>query len=380
MTGAPKRVLFVVPSLTVGGAERHLVRVLPRLDPARFTPRVVCIKERGPMAAPLEDEGVDVVSLDRGGRELHLALRELVREARAFRADAIVTRGFNAEVLGALAAKAARVPRVVVWKHNCGEVRSRRRERVMSRLVDRLTHSYFGVAYGQVPYLVNDLGIRGEKVRIIRNGVDPAEFTPARRAGRGGEAARELGIGDDDLVVGILAVLREEKDHATFLRAGRMIVDREPRARLLIVGDGPLRGPLEALAAELDLGERAVFAGMRSDVDEMLRIVDVVVLSSYTIECLPFAVLEAMGAGLPAVCTAIGGLPELIEDDETGYLVPPKDPRGLAEAVLRVIRDEGRRAAMGDAARRRLEQHFTLDRSVAETQRVLEEVIASPRP
>lgn len=380
MTGAPKRVLFVVPSLTVGGAERHLVRVLPRLDPARFTPRVVCIKERGPMATPLEDAGVDVVSLDRGGRELHTALRELAREARAFRADAIVTRGFNAEVLGALAAKLARVKCVVIWKHNCGEVRPRRRERVIRRMVDRLTHCYFGVAYGQVPYLVDDLGIRGDKVRIIRNGVDPAEFTPARRAGRSGDAARQLGIAADDLVVGILAVLREEKDHATFLRAGRRILDREPRARLLVVGDGPLRPDLEALAGELDLGDRVVFAGMRSDVDEMLRIIDVVVLSSYTIECLPFAVLEAMGAGLPAVCTAIGGLPELIEDDETGYLVPPRDPRGLADAVLRVIQDEGRCTAMGDAARRRLEQHFTLDRSVTETQRVLDEVIGSARP
>lgn len=379
MTGAPKRVLFVVPTLTVGGAERHLARVLPRLDPARFTPRVVCIKDRGPMSAPLEAAGVQVTSLERGGREIHLALRDLVREARAFRADAIVTRGFNAEVLGALAAKAARVPRVIVWKHNCGEVRPRRRERVLSRLVNRLTHSYFGVAYGQVPYLVNDLGIRGDKVRIIRNGVDPAEFTPDRRGGRGGDAARELGIGDHDVVVGILAVLREEKDHATFLRAGRRIVDARPDARLLIVGDGPLREELEALADELALGDRVVFAGMRADVDEMLRIIDVVVLSSFTIECLPFAVLEAMGAGLPSVCTAIGGLPELIEDDETGYLVPPRDPRGLAEAVLRVVADDARREAMGDAARRRLEQHFTLDRSVAETERVLAEVIGSAR-
>jgi glycosyltransferase involved in cell wall biosynthesis len=377
---APIRVMFVVPSLTVGGAERHLVRVVPRLDPARFTPRIVCLKERGAMYAPLRDAGADLTSLDRRGRDVHLILRDLVREMRRTRPDVVVTRGFNAEVLGALAARIARVPRVVVWKHNCGDVVRRRRQRVLDRLVHRLTDSYFGVAFGQVPYLVDELRIRGDKVRVIRNGVDPAEITPDRRGGRDGAVAAEVGAEGTAPVVGILAVLREEKDHATFLRAARHVRDARPDVRFLVIGDGPLRADLEALAGELGLGDGVVFTGMRSDVEEFLRVIDLVVLSSYTIECLPFAVLEAMAAGLPAVCTAIGGLPELVEDGETGFLVPPRDPRGLGEAILAAVADDDRRERMGDAARRRLERHFTLDRSVAGTERALAEVVGSPVP
>lgn len=375
MRGAPIRVMFVAPTLSVGGAERHLTRVVPRFDPDRIRAHIVTIQQRGPMYAHLEDAGASLASLDRRSRDAHLIVKDLVREIRAFRPDVVVTRGFLAEVLGAVAARVARVPRHVVWKHNCGDVDKRRRERVLDRAVDRLTHAYLGVAFGQVPYLVNDLGIAGRKIRIIHNGVDPSEYTPDPRGGRRGDTARELGIGPDDPVIGILAVLREEKDHATLLRAARRVVDALPEARLLIVGDGPLRGRLEALAAELGLGDRAIFAGMRSDVDEILRIVDVVVLSSYTVECLPFAVLEGMAAGLPAVCTAIGGLPELVEDGATGYLVPPRDPAGLAERLVEVLRDDARRAGMGDAARRRLEEHFTLEHSVRETERVLTRIV-----
>ena len=189
--------------------------------------------------------------------------------------------------------------------------------------------------------------------------------------------AASLGIADGDRVVGILAVLRPEKDHATFLRAGRRVIDRMPEARLLVVGDGPCREDSERLAAELGLGDRVIFAGMRSDIVDVLSVVDVMVLSSFTIECFPFSILEAMSAGVPAVCTAVGGLPELIEDGVTGHLVAPRDPAGLAEGVLRVLEPPGRAAEMGAAARRRLEERFTLQRCVDETDRTLTSIVAA---
>jgi glycosyltransferase involved in cell wall biosynthesis len=178
--------------------------------------------------------------------------------------------------------------------------------------------------------------------------------------------------------VGILAVFRPEKDHATFLRAARIVADRIPEARFVLAGDGPGREELEALTRELGLEERVVFAGLRSDVEDVLASLDVVVLSSFTIECFPYAILEAMAMGVPAVCTAVGGLPEMIEDGVTGRLVPPKDPAALAEGIIDVLSDEDRRRAMGVAARERLERNFTLERSAATTAEMIAEAVASP--
>jgi glycosyltransferase involved in cell wall biosynthesis len=222
---------------------------------------------------------------------------------------------------------------------------------------------------------VNERGYDGAKIRIIRNGVEPDSCTRIADPRRRAEIAASLGLADGDAVVGILAVLRPEKDHETFLRAGRRIVDLVPRARLLIVGDGPERPKLEALASELGLGDRVVFAGMRADIGAVLSVVDVSVLSSFTIECFPFSILEAMSASVPAVCTAVGGLPELVEHGVTGYLVPPRDPEGLARAVVRIIGEDGESARMGAAARERLERLFTLEASVRETERAFAEML-----
>jgi len=370
------RIMFVVPSMTVGGAERHLTHLLRMLDRERFETSVVCISSPGALFDEVRAMGVEAVSLDTRMRQAPRAMLGLMRAVRRFRPHAIVTRGFNAEVLGRIAARLAGTPASVVWKHNCGDLHLRLRTRLADRLLDPVTDYYFGVAFGQIPYLVNERGYDGAKIRIIRNGVEPDSCARIADPRRRAEIAASLGLREGDVVVGILAVLRPEKDHATFLRAGRRIVDEVPRARLLIVGDGPERARLEALAAELGLGDRAVFAGMRSDVREVLSVVDVSVLSSFTIECFPFSILEAMSAGVPAVCTAVGGLPELVEHGVTGYLVPPRDPEGLARGVVRIIGREGVGAAMGAAARERLERLFTLEASVRETERAFAELLA----
>ena len=368
------RVMFVMPDLNVGGAERHIANVVPRLDRARIDARVVCIKEPGAMFDTVHSAGIEAISLDCGrGSEIPRAFRLLRAQARAFRPDVVVTRGFNAEVLGRVATLGFGTSRVV-WKRNCGDLHRRLVERVVDRVLDRITDWYFGVAFGQVPYLINELGIDGAKIRIIRNGAQLDRFVPRDGGPRDPHLAAEFGIEPDDRVVGILAVLRPEKDHATFLRGARLLADQLPSAKFLIVGDGECRADLERQTAELGLADRVIFAGMRSDIENMLGLCDVTVLTSYTIECCPNALLEAMASGLPSVCTAIGGVPEMIEEGVTGHLVPPFNPMALAEGLLRVLEPIDHAREMGRAARQRAERHFSLDQSVAEAQWALERV------
>ena len=360
------RVVYVVPDLGVGGAERHVVELMSRLDRSRFEPSVVCIGEHGPLFSALGDAGVPAVAFGRTKRQAVMSLLQLVRHFRSTRPDVVIVRGFNAELLGRVAAFITRVPRVVLWVHNCADIEPRTSLRRLSdRVLDRVTDAYFGVAQRQVGYMRDHLGYPEHKIRVIRNGVDPTQFDRADRGPR-----VELGFGDHDLVVGILAALRPEKDHETFLQAARLVAAEISGARFLIVGDGKRRSGLEALARDLGLADRVVFAGVRQDVSAILASLDVFVLSSSD-ECFPMALLEAMAASRPAVCTWVGGIPEIIEEGVTGYLVPPQDPTVLGDRVTLLLSSRERRQQLGAAARERVDLNFTIRQSVQETERQL---------
>ncbi|TQM43084.1 glycosyltransferase [Pseudonocardia cypriaca] len=351
----PMRVMFVVPDLGLGGAERHVVTLAPALDPDAFRVSIVCVGDEGELFDELRDTGVPAHALHSRTRPVR-ALVALVRAMREERPDIVVTRGYNAEALGRIAAALTRVPRSVVWVHNATDIGPRGRIRpVVDRLLEPLTSAYYGVAHAQRTYLVDELGHPAEKVEIIHNGVDPARFAPG--------APVDLGLPAGARAIGIVAVLREEKDHPTLLRAMRMVVDEVPEAHLLVIGDGPLRPELEELARQLGMSGNVTFAGSRPDVAALLPALDVAVLSSTT-ECFPMAVLEAMACGVPVVGTEVGGVPEMIEDGVTGYLVPSRHPRATADALVKILRDPARAAEMGRAARDRVLAEFTLDRSV----------------
>ena len=373
MTGPAIKVLFIVPNLSVGGAERHVTTLLPRMDPERFVPSVVCIGEEGGLFADLPAAGITARALHLGGKWQMLAtLRALLSILRDERPDVVVVRGYNAETLGRVAARIAGIEHTIMWVHNIGDPTPRGVIRtVVDRALTRCTSAYFGVAEAQRSYLAEELGYPREKIRIIRNGVDPGLFDVGTDRG----ALHEFGWEEGDPVAGIVAELSPIKDHATLLRAARIVVDQLPRARFLIIGDGACRADLEALSAELQLTPNVHFTGVRRDVARLLSAIDVFTLSSVTVECFSIALLEAMAAARPAVCTAVGGIPEMIDDGETGYLVPTKDPQQLAARLLDVLSDPRAARRMGRAGRARVEAEFSLDRSVDGAQRAFEDVV-----
>jgi glycosyltransferase involved in cell wall biosynthesis len=369
--------MYVVPDLRVGGAERHVTRLMPNLDRARFDAAVVCIGDEGDLFGDLAAAGTRAIALHRRKRQAVGALRDLMREMRDFAPDVVITRGYNAEMLGRIAARLTGVPHSVVWVRNHGDIEPRGTVRLIAdRLLDRDTSAYFGLAKAQIDYMVGDLKYSPDKIRIIHNGVDPDGFDPTTDRG----AVSGLGIRESDKVVGILAALRPEKDHETFLRAARSVADRVPDAKFLIVGDGPMRPEIERLAGELSLDDRVVFTGFRSDVAKVLQAIDVFVLSSCTVECFPNALLEAMAAACPAVCTAVGAVREIIAEPETGFVVPVRDPGALADRLVHILSSPELAHRMGVAARARVETLFSLRASVATAERALEELLVNGQP
>jgi glycosyltransferase involved in cell wall biosynthesis len=363
--------MYVVPDLAVGGAERHVTTLMPNLDRSRFATAVVCLGDEGALFSDLVEAGTPATALHRSKRQAVHAIVDLVRAMRTFKPDIVITRGYSAETLGRIASALARVPHNVVWVHNHGDGTPRGTiRRVVDRVLDRVTSAYFGVARAQSSYMIDELGCPPGKVRIIHNGVDPEKFEVTRDR----RAVSQYGISSSDKVVGIVAALRPEKDHHTFLRAACAIRAELPGVKFLIVGDGPMRAAVERDVSELGLADCVTITGCRTDVRRLFQALDVVVLSSYSVECFPMALLEAMAAGRPAVCTAVGGVPEIVDEGVTGFLVPARDPKALAERLIEVLRDNVLAHRMGRAARARVEEEFNLREAILTTERAFADV------
>jgi glycosyltransferase involved in cell wall biosynthesis len=154
-------------------------------------------------------------------------------------------------------------------------------------------------------------------------------------------------------------------------------LERVPEARFLIVGEGVERANLEALAKQLGLEGRAIFTGRRADVKRIVSLFDLSVLTSVTVETFPMSFLEAMAMGKPLVSTPAGGIPEMIDEGKNGYLVPMRDARALADALVKVLSDPARSRAMGDASRAIVEQRFTIENMVRDTESYIEQLAAN---
>jgi len=206
---------------------------------------------------------------------------------------------------------------------------------------------------------------RPEQLVVIHNGIDPQPFLEAD----GASLRREQGL-EKATVLTFVGRLAPPKDLLTLLEA----VKKLPESVLLVIGDGELRPQVERSIRELGLVDRVRLLGQRSDIPQILAASDIFVLSSRW-EGLPYTIIEAMMAGLPVVATRVGGVPELVEDGVTGFLVPPRDPDALAEALQKLIADPELRRRMGRAGREKALKEFTLDRMLRETERVYNGII-----
>lgn len=209
-------------------------------------------------------------------------------------------------------------------------------------------------------------GVPSERIALVYEGIDPGP-----RPDRDAQARRAPG---GPTVIGSIAHLSAEKGHEYLVEAAARIAGVRERMRFVIVGDGECRPRLEERVRALGLEQAFQFTGFQSRIAELLGSFDVFVLPSLS-EGLSSAILSAMAAGLPVVATAVGGIPELVHDEIHGLLVPPADAAALARAIERLAEhpDDARR--MGDAGRRRMEQSFTLDRKIQETERICTELI-----
>jgi glycosyltransferase involved in cell wall biosynthesis len=354
------KVLHLITRLPVGGAEKVLVDVVRSLDPARYESLVCCIQAKGELAAELEKAGVRVLCLDRmqSKRFDWRAVRDLTRLLRAERITLVHSHLYHANLYGRIAALLARVP-AVATVHNV-YARSKFHRRLLNRLLAQSTARVIAVSEEIRGDLVAQDRIDARKVVVVHNGIDVrrVESTLTRE-----QARARLGIGENDLAIGCVARLEQQKGHRFLLEACaalRADADLAARLRLLIVGDGRLRGELEIQARALALASSASFLGTRQDVPDILRALDIYVMPSLW-EGLSIAMLEAMAAALPIVISDVSGAAQALGDNEHGIRVPPGNAAALADALRSLAREPGRRRALATSARKQVQERFSIE-------------------
>ena len=363
--GRRLRVLQLVESMEVAGAEQVVLSLVRHLDRDRFEPLIGCLTVEGPLAVQAREAGVPVVALGkRAGLDLAV-LPKLVRLMRDHRVDLVHTHVWNADVWGRVGAWLARVPVRVTTYHSVDVWKGRRHLAVDYGLA-RMSAGVVCVSEAVRRFYRDRAGVPESKLSVILNGIDPRAFeAPIDVAAK----RRSLGVPVEGPVFIVVARLLPEKGHRHFLEALHHVRATFPQATGLVVGAGPERPELEAQATKLGLLEGGVqFLGERRDVPELLAASDVFVLPSSIREGLSISLLEAMAARKPVVVTDIGGNRETVEHGRTGLVVPPADSRALAEGLLEVLGDPARARDLAEGGRRKLDREFGVERMVRETE------------
>jgi len=356
----PVRVMQLIDSMAFGGAE-VLLRDLTRGLLARGYQVSVRYSTPGPLAEDIQAMGVSTARFPRLGRIDPFLLMQMWRHIRREKPDIVHTHLFKSDFHGRLAARLAKVPVVISTLHNCDRWAQNPLFSRIYGFTARFARKIIAVSEEVREYAIAQNLSSPETLKTIPNAIAIESFK--RDDVLGAKIRSEFGISSTAPLLGIVARLSEQKDHANFLHAAAFISRAQPQARFLIVGDGVLRDSLHGLANSLGLRESVIFCGVRRDTPAIYSAMDVLVFSSRW-EGLPVVLLEGMAAGLPVVATDVGGIGGVLKDGETGYLVPPGDPQALAAGCLKLIGDPVERKKMGMAANCHIQAHYSMDAMV----------------
>jgi glycosyltransferase involved in cell wall biosynthesis len=349
--------MFLLTSMPVGGAETLLVELVRRMNRERFLPELCCLKHLDTLGEKLAQEIPAFSGLLTGKYDFKVLglLKQLLQERRT---DAVVTIGPGDKMFwGRLAGWLSGVPVICSALHSTGLPD---RVELPNRLLAPLNDAFIAVAEPHAQYLAKHEGCPAEKIRVIPNGIDTEKFHPRWP---NTSLRQQLHLDEKTPTIGIVAALRPEKNHAMFLDVAARIHRRLPNARFLIIGDGPQRAKLESLAQSLGVGSVVDFLGTRSDVPQLLSILDLVLLTSH-MEANPICLLEAMAMEKPVIATRVGSISQTVLDGRNGFLVAPSDSQKMTDHALQLLADPTLATTMGRAGREEVLAHWSVDRMV----------------
>ena len=370
--GKKFNILYLHNESIMGGAEISLLNLVKRLDKKLFTPHFACSKE-GPFIDELRNIKIhpDFVQFPsiRWPNPVRICntIRDLKNIVKNKQIDLIHSNQPRSNLFGAIAAKINSVP--IVWHERCLERGRFDSDNIFSFLPDRIICNSGAVRNRFTKDKIDT------KIRTIINGVDLSEFDPESN---GSVIRKEFNIDEDELVIGTIGRIDPEKGHEFFLESARIILQDIEKVRFLVVGDTSSNPSFEKTLYEMSAGKgiekKTIFTGFRRDIPQLLASMDVVVLPS-EIDACSRVLFESMAMQKPLVAVNAGGTPEIVQDGITGLLVQPRDSSEMAKCIKRLLNDKNLAGQYGKAGRKRVEEMFTIERNIKETESVYLELL-----
>jgi L-malate glycosyltransferase len=348
-------VLMMARELGLGGIERDVSKFARHIRKHGIEPHVACFNPGGARWREIESAGIPVVPI----RITSFKSRSALDGAKLFR-DYVqrhnirVVHAFDVptDVFGVPLARLARVP-VTISSQLCYRELSPPHMRALLAVIDRVATGLFVNCEAIREHLANDWKVSRKRIHVCYNGVETNEFHASGRS-------RPPALADASVVIGTVAVLREEKNLPALIQAFAEVHNVDPRAKLLIVGSGPMRDDLQRQAAQLGVSQAAMFQEASPNPADWMRAIDIFALPSRS-EAFSNALLEAMACGCCPIGSRLGGTPELIAENQRGLLFEPGNTAEFTEKLKILTLDEGRRRAMGEASAAFVRDRLNMD-------------------
>jgi glycosyltransferase involved in cell wall biosynthesis len=360
-------------SFKLGGPEKQIIRVAKNMDPKGFKTIIVSfVQKNGVMnefLSAAKQNGLETEGILISNSFDPKAITELINILKKYNVKMILAHDYRADVIGYLAAKLTGVTIIGVSRGWTSHTLKVKIYEFIELIVLRHMQKVVAVSDAKLKELVK-AGIPERKICKIENTITLSPNLEDRRA----DFRKELGIKEDEILVGTIGRLSQEKGHKYLIMSAAEVKKTMPNAKFVLVGNGPERKNLENLTQNLKLNQEVIFSGWRDDVGRIYAALDVFVLPSL-MEGLPNVLLEAATYKKPIITTNVGGCKEVVQHQQTGLLVKPKDVNELTQALLLLLRDKATRDKLGEDAFNFVASHFSLSKSIEKWEKLYKEVL-----
>ncbi len=374
-----KKVIYLIATLKIGGAEQQVVEVASRINRDMFEPQIYCLSEGGPLQPVAEQHGVKVTVFQAGVRKTAHSTGIPLRRPREFfslyrylqqeRPDIVHCYMYKPSIYGGLATRLLKKPILLTNRRRLGVFKDGKPHlQFLENVVNRFTDGVLVNSQAlKEDVLRRERHLSPDNVHVIHNGVDTQKYCmkeESRTVSSSCLAQRKqaFGIPVKAPVIGMIANLFPYKGHHDLIRAAAKVHQAYPDARFLCIGeDWGIQGQLETLCSRLGLQDHFLFTGHIQNIAEMLHVIDIQVSASHE-EGFSNAILEGMATGKPIVATSVGGTLDVIIDRQTGLLAPPKNPDALATAITILLDTPDFASKLGRNAKKLIEEHFSMEK------------------